>query len=291
MPAKTEFGDPKKKKKGRAPAHQNKFAFVHNPCSKRTEQILSLKNVHVCQRCSDKIEWRKKYRKYKPRTQPGLCNGCKKRNVKSAYHTICVNCTTESLKAKQVIREATTAKTKKTKKSPEGNNANEQQQQQGVRACAICVKEVALTDPEEEGDDSDYIDAMARMKLRERRSLERKIAKEREEEEEAKKRKQNGGGSDDNNNNNNNDNGDKEDEEAHQLPQGALGALAEEDVVDDFDTDDENDPFLKSIVDADYGDDENDPFLKAIGGADQLLTGEAYQRKLLQQQQEAQSGN
>ena len=58
------IGDPnKKKKKGRAPAHQNGFAFRHNPKSKKTEKILASPIVGVCGRCRDKIEWRKKYRK------------------------------------------------------------------------------------------------------------------------------------------------------------------------------------------------------------------------------------
>ena len=58
----------KKKKKGRAPKHQNTFAFKHNPKSKKTEKILSSPNVGVCKRCYDKIEWRKKYRK--------VCSSC-----------------------------------------------------------------------------------------------------------------------------------------------------------------------------------------------------------------------
>ncbi|KAL3808755.1 hypothetical protein ACHAXA_010948 [Cyclostephanos tholiformis] len=82
----------KKKKKGRPPAHQNTFAFRHNPKSKKTERILSSPNVGVCDRCRDKIEWRKKYRKYKPLTQPAKCNLCSMRNVLAAYHTICGNC-------------------------------------------------------------------------------------------------------------------------------------------------------------------------------------------------------
>lgn len=82
----------KKKNKGHAPAHQNSFAFRHNPKSKLTEKILSSPNVGVCRRCHEKIEWRKKYRKYKPRTQPGTCNLCRKRNVTAAYHTICRSC-------------------------------------------------------------------------------------------------------------------------------------------------------------------------------------------------------
>ena len=56
-------GGGSKKKKGRAPAHQNSYAFRHNPKSKKTEKILSSPNVGVCRRCHEKIEWRKKYRK------------------------------------------------------------------------------------------------------------------------------------------------------------------------------------------------------------------------------------
>lgn len=54
-----------------APKHQNTFAFKHNPKSKKTERILSLPIRGLCEKCRKQIEWRKKYRKYKPLTQPG----------------------------------------------------------------------------------------------------------------------------------------------------------------------------------------------------------------------------
>ena len=71
----------KKKKKGRAPAHQNTFAFRHNPKSKKTAAILETPIQGVCRRCRDKLEWRKRYRKYKPLRQPSKCNLCDRRNV------------------------------------------------------------------------------------------------------------------------------------------------------------------------------------------------------------------
>lgn len=61
------------------PAHQNKFAFKHNKNSRKTEKIISypieciyiLSNKKgVCSKCRAKLEWRKKYRKYKPLTTP-----------------------------------------------------------------------------------------------------------------------------------------------------------------------------------------------------------------------------
>jgi hypothetical protein len=85
-------GPNSKKKGGRSPAHQNKFAFRHNPGSKKTQKILDAPNVGLCQRCHDKIEWRKQYRKYKVRSQLGKCNLCNQKNIKAAYHTICGQC-------------------------------------------------------------------------------------------------------------------------------------------------------------------------------------------------------
>lgn len=178
MPPPNNPQNKKKKKKGRAPAHQNKFAFQHNPKSKTTERILNSPNIRVCQRCYDKIEWRKQYRKYKPRTQPGSCNGCKKRNVLSAYHTICAKCTTDSIKAKEVIREAS-ASSSSSSSSPEITD-DEEDRNEILRACAVCVKELALKDPveDETADANELVSALGQMKLREKKTLERKIAKQ-----------------------------------------------------------------------------------------------------------------
>ena len=130
-----------------------------------------------------------------------------------------------------------------------------------IRACAVCVKVIALPDPEEEEEDREHIDAMSRLNLRQRKALERKLAKEQADVEVKEEGK------------------DEEDENDNEedRPQEGLDPLAEEDLLED------NDVFVP-----DYGDDEEDPFLKAIGGAGKLLTGEAYQRKLLEQKKEKQ---
>lgn len=83
------------KKKGRKPAHQNEFAFVHNANSRLTKKILAMPNEGLCRRCHDKIEWRKKYRKYKPLKQPRKCNFCHNKAVKAAYHVVCKPCAAE----------------------------------------------------------------------------------------------------------------------------------------------------------------------------------------------------
>ena len=72
--------------------YQNTFAFKHNPNSKLTKKISGIEHHGLCQRCNDKIEWRKKYRKYKPLKEAAFCNGCKQRSVRRAYHTLCDSC-------------------------------------------------------------------------------------------------------------------------------------------------------------------------------------------------------
>lgn len=251
------------KKKGRPPAHQNTFAYAHNPKSKKTDHILGLPNLHVCRRCHEKIEWRKKYRKYKPRTQPGKCNICQQRRVMAAYHTICESCT-KSNKAKKIVHEhlnegTTVSAPSQPQQQPQEANENEaetlenpvQEEEQPTgettvsdnknnatpilckgRACAMCVKEftVAQDDKDEE---EDPLNSVKRLTLRQRKTLERQ-----------KEKKQN-----------------KKTNERQ--------AEAEK---SERDTDD---------------DDENDPFLNAVGGANNLLTGAAYQQALLQNEQQA----
>lgn len=62
----TRKGNPKKG----APKYQNRTAFKHNKNSKLTKKILSMPNEGLCTRCYEIIEWKKKYRKYKPLSAP-----------------------------------------------------------------------------------------------------------------------------------------------------------------------------------------------------------------------------
>ncbi|KAI7979566.1 hypothetical protein LOK49_Contig302G00004 [Camellia lanceoleosa] len=43
----------------------------------------------VCHCCKDQIEWKRKYGKYKPLTEPAKCQRCSKRAVRQAYHNLC----------------------------------------------------------------------------------------------------------------------------------------------------------------------------------------------------------
>jgi hypothetical protein len=78
--------------RSRKPAHQNATAFKHNPKSKKTAYILGIKEHGLCQRCYDIIEWKKKYRKYKPLKAPKKCTDCGQSRVTRAYHVICDKC-------------------------------------------------------------------------------------------------------------------------------------------------------------------------------------------------------
>ena len=295
----------KKKKKGRAPAHQNKYAFRHNPKSKKTDKILASPNVGVCRRCHEKIEWRKQYRKYKPLTQPGKCNLCQRRNIKAAYHTICADCAVGD-RANKAVLEATTstsaAASGKTEAEPEVategvSNADQQvadavdsasdhgsddeeetpETPRNRRVCEICVKDYALgsLEDDEEGDELAQLEAAleGKLKLREKRAIERKIerlveerrrnrrkAKQQEQEEEEDDDES---GEEDCSNAAENEENDDDVEEK---------VATQEDAKTDANDDDSGDEV----------EEEDDPFLKAIGGADKLLTGEAYQKALLE---------
>ncbi|KAK6928075.1 Protein of unknown function DUF2039 [Dillenia turbinata] len=49
----------------------------------------------VCARCRDQIEWKRKYGKYKPLSEPSKCQRCSKRAVRQAYHNLCPSCAKE----------------------------------------------------------------------------------------------------------------------------------------------------------------------------------------------------
>lgn len=72
--------------------YQNAVAFHHNKNSKKTKKILSFPIDGVCDRCRQILEWRKKFRKYKPLTVPRRCCRCQQKTVREAYHQFCKPC-------------------------------------------------------------------------------------------------------------------------------------------------------------------------------------------------------
>lgn len=74
--------------------HKNKTAFKNNlhDTSQRTKFINNIQVSEVCGRCKEIIEWKIKYKKYKPLTQPKKCVKCEQKTVKQAYHVMCSDC-------------------------------------------------------------------------------------------------------------------------------------------------------------------------------------------------------
>ncbi|XP_024023306.1 uncharacterized protein LOC21401159 [Morus notabilis] len=83
------------------PKHQNKFAWKPNAGRKINEtevggRFRPLSEVTgVCHRCKEQIEWKRRYGKYKPLSEPAKCQRCSKRNVRQAYHNLCHGCAKE----------------------------------------------------------------------------------------------------------------------------------------------------------------------------------------------------
>mmetsp|Transcript_47588 Transcript_47588/g.101119 ORF Transcript_47588/g.101119 Transcript_47588/m.101119 type:complete len:297 (+) Transcript_47588:108-998(+) len=283
-----------KKKKGRAPKHQNSFAFRHNPKSKKTEKILSSPIVGVCRRCQDKIEWRKKYRKYKPRSQPGKCNLCFQKNVLAAYHTICTKCaTSDKAIAAMEKREGGGGSTPSSsnttpidttpaseceseevaaKREAAAATCKNKASKRRTRVCAICANEPALSKySAASGEDGAMIERIHELEdtlesgvhadghkltLREKKGVERKIEKLQLELKQLRKKNVE----------------EEEEEEGGGHIEGGDGNNVEEDEGE------ENDDYDLDSIDSPC-EEEDDPFLLATGG--KALVGEDYQNMLL----------
>jgi len=84
--------------RSRPQKHQNQFPFKNSlhDTSHKTKVINSLQIANVCERCKQIIEWKIKYKKYKPLKAPGKCNKCDQKAIKHAYHTMCGPCARKS---------------------------------------------------------------------------------------------------------------------------------------------------------------------------------------------------
>eukprot|EP00756_Hemistasia_phaeocysticola_P052518 Hpha_TRINITY_DN27764_c0_g1::TRINITY_DN27764_c0_g1_i1::g.157026::m.157026 len=76
--------------------HQNKEAWIPHKHQKHLriaerENLGSYTN-QCCPRCTQQLEWRKRYGKYKGIERPTRCHGCNERKVVRAYHQLCTPC-------------------------------------------------------------------------------------------------------------------------------------------------------------------------------------------------------
>jgi len=74
--------------------YQNTRAFKNDLHDKtvKTKMINNLQICNVCERCKSVLEWKIKYKKFKPLKAPGTCTKCLQKCVKHAYHIMCKSC-------------------------------------------------------------------------------------------------------------------------------------------------------------------------------------------------------
>lgn len=197
----------------------------------------------------------------------------------AAYHTICTACTTSERAMNGLViqqQKGTDAVEEVARDAPRnrGGSAEVDEVSHAAseitieacsqsssaschRVCAMCTKEPALPSDEDDGD-STGIDDLAgnrKLKLRDRRALERKLAKELE----AAKKREKG----------------KEFEENGAVEQKCDEGHSVSDEANDC-----------SVDENEQASDIEDDLIKAVGGEDKLLTGEAYQKMLLDRARE-----
>ncbi|XP_033204391.1 uncharacterized protein C9orf85 homolog [Bombus vancouverensis nearcticus] len=80
--------------RSRPQKYQNQTVFKNDlhDTSNKTKYINSIQVVHVCERCKQIIEWKIKYKKYKPLKAAAKCIKCEQKTIKHAYHNICIPC-------------------------------------------------------------------------------------------------------------------------------------------------------------------------------------------------------
>ncbi|CAL8072747.1 unnamed protein product [Calicophoron daubneyi] len=83
-------------RRSRPPKYTNEKGFKNtmHDTSRRTQEINNLIMDSLCSKCKGVIEWKVKYKKYHPLSQPTKCVKCGQKNVKRAYYTICDQCAT-----------------------------------------------------------------------------------------------------------------------------------------------------------------------------------------------------
>ncbi|KAK2837443.1 hypothetical protein Q5P01_014655 [Channa striata] len=80
--------------RSRGQKHQNITAFKNDKYGATVQVKKAQSKIHdgLCQHCKGVLEWKVKYNKYKPLTQPRKCVKCSQKMVKDAYHIICKPC-------------------------------------------------------------------------------------------------------------------------------------------------------------------------------------------------------
>ncbi|GFQ89518.1 uncharacterized protein C9orf85 homolog [Trichonephila clavata] len=80
--------------RSRPQKYKNTVAFRNDKYgeNEHTKMLNSIKLKSLCPKCEAVIQWKIKFKKYKPLTVPSKCIKCEEKTVRSAYHNICTNC-------------------------------------------------------------------------------------------------------------------------------------------------------------------------------------------------------
>ncbi|XP_024977803.1 uncharacterized protein C9orf85 homolog [Cynara cardunculus var. scolymus] len=130
------------------PKHANKYAWKPNAGVKINEtevggRFRPLSEITgVCPKCRDQIEWKRKYGKYKPLSEPAKCQKCTKRAVRQAYHNLCNACAREhnvcakcSCRVERIVgRDATEVEAEQKMLQAAISNAREREKRSLLRA-------------------------------------------------------------------------------------------------------------------------------------------------------------
>lgn len=81
------------KKKGQR--YQNEFGFKHNKNSMLTRKIQETPLDFLCSKCLNILEWKIKFRKYKPLSTPSKCKICELKTVYKGHREACDKCCIE----------------------------------------------------------------------------------------------------------------------------------------------------------------------------------------------------
>jgi len=85
--------------RSRSQKHQNRTkwnAYNKFKTDQKSKLASSVNVTNCCAKCTDQIEWKIKYGKYKPLSQPTKCTKCSEKRIKSAYHILCKLCVKET---------------------------------------------------------------------------------------------------------------------------------------------------------------------------------------------------
>lgn len=88
----TRPGNHVKKKPGQKHQNTHAFKFDKYKTDPKAKMLKNLQVTNCCPKCTEVIEWKIKYGKYKPLTVPGKCVECLQKTVKHNYHIRCGPC-------------------------------------------------------------------------------------------------------------------------------------------------------------------------------------------------------